>query len=202
MGKFSEMLKDLEVVFTILIACSAALAGIAGYLATKANGEASGASQNAQLSFNDANTYYLEANQYILRDNDLLTQAALADYEEKPEVAEFLRNQTYMCQSGFIEYDGSVSSEYSGDFDIAWAAYNEDLYQLYNLSWEDSQIEFANADAASVRADSYLLSTVLLAISATFGTVGLAIDAHKLKLVFLVIVALFIALSILILISA
>jgi hypothetical protein len=202
MGTISELFKDMEVVFTVLVACSAALAGIGGYLAAKANGEASEASQNAQLYFNEANTLYLESNQYYFQDKDLFSQAALAEYEQNPKVAEFLRSQTYMCELGYINADGTIPSEYSGDFDSAWDAYYSELYNPYEENMALASYEFTNSSLAGERGDAYLLSTVMLAISATFGAVGLAADTRRVEKVMLALMLLFILVSLVLMLGA
>lgn len=186
--------KPFETILTVLVAFSTVLIGVSGYLAADMGNRENDKRSEGLSSLNEANTIYLGANQIVLREIELMTEAEIAEYENRTDVAIFLRT-IMTAYPDYIDAEGNGSAEYGDDIDVAWNAFTEMMYAPYDALYNESMRAFEEAEKASKKGLNLLLATVMLAVSSMLGTVGMSIGARTLRLVFIVMVAITIAAS-------
>lgn len=182
--------KPYEAILVILTAISAAMSGMSGYLAAEAKKEENLARSLGLRELNLANTAYLEANQIVFVDIECLREANVYDYlalvemdDDYTEIAHFLRNSTIMVIDGYIDYTGEGTAEYDWDYNLASAAYFEDMYASYHDHLSVSEDAAEDALHLAETSSNYLLNTVFMAFSAVLATIGMSSQSPRLRLV-------------------
>ena len=165
--------KPHEVLLTVLIALSAALAGLGAYLSSVRADQADDASRAGLAALADANTMHLQAAQDVAHDDQVLVQAMVLEDEGRDALARELLEGTQLVARGFVHADFSLPPQYA-THDAAFEAYVDAMYADAEAVRAQSEEDFARGEAASAAALDLLLSTVFLAIGTVVATVALS----------------------------
>lgn len=180
-----------EAYFAIIIGICAALSGMAGFLSASASNQANVAGSDNIMWHTEATTAQTQAYQFIIRDDQLLTEASIQDSvgtaTNDPllhSIANDLRNKTYAVKLGYLTYLGTPSLMY-GSFDQAWNAYQEYMYEDANEYYQLSVDAAAQEQQTSQEATSFLLCTVLFAFVTVVAAAGLNVSKTSIRRVIL-----------------
>jgi hypothetical protein len=176
-------------IFIAVISCYIFISGTLIAVETSIeNSENSQGIKNSQ----DANTEYLSAKSDVDEDRTLLIQASINIhlYNTDPndtylEVASYLLQSTKMAYKGYISDDDIYNYCYHYTINIAQrfnAIYekyvNDSFVTYYHLS-NESTIHFNNSYKAGIKANMYLLSTMMLTISLLLSTILSNLSSKK-----------------------
>jgi hypothetical protein len=194
--------KPFEFILTILVAIAALSAGVAGYFAgVQATEEASFRGMGLSR-LNDANTDALQANQIILRDEQLLIRAEIADLQGDPSLAMELRSRMSSVRLGYLDLSGNATPAYGGDFERARDAFIEDMYAPSRANRTASDVAFANAEIVATKGLRFLLATILFTLAAVLSTVGMGAKTRGLRRSLTILVAIFLVVPITVVVLA
>lgn len=197
-----ERSEGYEAYFAVMIGLCAALSGFAGFLSADASSHANTAGNDNIMWHAEATTAQTRAYQFIIRDDQLLTQASIEDSIGTAtndtvlhSIANELRNRTYAVKLGFLTYLGTGTMMYS-DFEHAWNAFQDYEYQDANDYYQLSQEAAAKEQQNSQKATSYLLSAVTFAFVTVIAAAGLNVYKKSIRrnILYLSIVVLIVSL--------
>lgn len=191
---FNEKKKPYEALLTVLVAAAAALAGTAGFLSAGKQNEENDARALALSKLSEANTKHLEASQNISRDEAILIQALILLDENRTQLALDLIAGTQLVRGGYLNADLSLPPKYP-TLDAALDAYEHDMYLPSRQARAEADAAFVKAEAASKKGLDYLFATVLLAIGAMLGTVGMSASGRGPRLALSALVLVFIGIA-------
>ena len=160
----------LELAIALTIPVATVLAGFAGFFAASEQRGANSAREAGFIALSDANTNALVANQIILRDEQLLIRAEIAERDGDLDLATELRARTVSVRQGYLDLEGNATPAYNGDLDLATAAFVEDMYAPHRANRTASEQAFASARLEGQRGQNFLLGTILFAATAVLGT--------------------------------
>jgi hypothetical protein len=161
---------SIETFLAIMIPVVTVLAGLAGFFAASEQRGANSSREAGFITLSDANTNALVANQIILRDEQLLIRAEIAEREGDLELAMELRSRTVSVRQGYLDLSGNATDEYDGDIDRATAAFIDEMYAPHRANRTASEQAFAQAGIEGQQGLNYLLATNLFAATAVLGT--------------------------------
>jgi hypothetical protein len=187
-----------ETIFVILIAFSATLSGLSGYLSASSSDQAGSASTLSVKELNIANTMSLEINMNVSNEYQIVLQGDMASFRNDAAMAQYLYTSTDFCtEYGYIDGSGNViNPKYGGDLWAAFDDYRHNLLAPYREHMNASQDASTEASHFAGHSHSYLLTTVLLAITAGFATIGISAKEKKVKFVMLAAVIIIITVSV------
>ena len=193
-GSKGSVSKPYEKYFAFLIALSAALSGLAGYMSAEATRNANVAGVLSMKWQTEASAAYDSATQIIIRDQQLLADAwaqdAMGDLQGDPDyhiIANQLRNLTDVVDHDYLYYDGTPTYRFSS-YEHAWNTYVNDMYQNYDNYMEISDDHTKEGQHQLQRANSFLLATVILAFGTVVAAAGISLSQRKFRFVMLLIV--------------
>ncbi|MFQ5552950.1 MAG: hypothetical protein ACE5EW_04455 [Thermoplasmata archaeon] len=160
----------IETFLVIMIPVATVLAGFAGFFAADEQRGSNRAREAGFIALSDANTNALVANQIILRDEQLLIRAEIAERDGDLELAMELRSRAFSFEGGYIDLSGNATPAYGGDLERAKDAFIEDMYAPHRANKTASEQAFAQARIESQQGLNYLLATILFAATAVLGT--------------------------------
>jgi hypothetical protein len=195
-------MKICEATLAILIAVSAAMSGMAGFLSSEEKRLETISRGEAGRELNLANTAYIEANQLFIVDINCLRDAEVYDYLADVEdndtyrwIAYFMRNTTLIVLNGYITYTGEGTAEYNGDYEQALAAYYDDMYASYHDHMDAYEDAGGRAQSHSEKSSDFLINTVLLAFSGVLATIGIVAAMLPVRMLMIGFVAVIMAVS-------
>jgi hypothetical protein len=160
----------LEVVLVLMIPVATVLAGLAGFFAASEQRGANSARETGFIALSDSNTNALVANQIILRDEQLLIRAEIAERDGNLALAMELRARTVSVKQGYLDLEGNATPAYDGDLEVAKAAFVADMYLPHLENRTVAEEAFALARTEGQRGQNFLLATILFAATAVLGT--------------------------------
>lgn len=172
--------KPYEVPLTLLIALSAALAGLAAYLSSAESDKADDANRDGLSALSDANTMHLQAAQDVAHDDQVLVQVMLLEDEGRMELAQELLNGTQLVARGFVNPDFSLPPQFA-THDAAFEAYEDAMFADAEAVRAQGEDHFERGEDGSARALDMLLSTVFLSIAAVVATVALVASQPRVR---------------------
>lgn len=186
--------KPYEKWFALLVAVSAALSGLAGYMSAEATRNANIAGVQSMKWQTEASAAYDSAMQVIIRDQQLLADAsaqdAMGDLKGDPDyytIANHLRNLTDVVSHGYLYYDGTPTYRFSS-YAHAWNTFVDDMFQDYDNYMEQSDSIITGGQHQIQRANAFLLATVILAFGTVAAAAGISLTQRKVRLAMLLIV--------------
>jgi hypothetical protein len=173
----------LELWLAALLGVAAIATAFAAYQGALKSGDSIKEFNHGIRSINDANTFFTQSNQLVARDQQLFLEYAKAKYEEKDDLARYIR-VTLMepnLRAGLREWERSGDDGPLTPLD-AKAYKVEDADEGTRLEKQTNR-QFDEAARLDDRGDRYDLITVILAVALFFFGIAGVLRVFRTKLV-------------------
>lgn len=167
----------LDILIAAFLGFAAVLTAYAAYRTDLADGDTLKAFQEGSAIYDDANQQYLEGNQQVANDVNVFTQYAIAAEQGNEDLASYIKNGLMdgplpAATEEWEDADGDLPSAIEAD------AYEVKPYDEAAKLVAEGDALFDQANVKDKEGDSYMLATVILAISLFFGGVAGVTRSH------------------------